>query len=94
MQETRTVELPYCGVKDIRNMEAPALSMISVAVHELDAPLVLEPDWGVPAPIRVNPTPPGADRFEVHVQLPAGMLIVSPLTTVCVGPLMTAFTSE
>jgi hypothetical protein len=41
----------------------------------------------IPTPLTVIP--------EVHVQgLPvAGMMIVSPFTATCVGPLMTAFTS-
>ena len=43
--------------------------------------------------MRVNATPLGTVRFEVHVQMPDGMTIVSPFAAVCVGPLMTAFTS-
>jgi hypothetical protein len=94
MQEMRIVEPPYFGLKLIRKVVEPALSMISVAVQELDAPVLLASDCGVPEPMRVNPTPLLGTKLELHVQVPEGILIVSPLTTLCVGPLMTAFTSE
>jgi hypothetical protein len=41
----------------------------------------------------VIPMPLGTVIPEVQVHDPAGMMIVSPSTAVCIGPLMTAFTS-
>src|SRR6266568_5603029 len=58
--------------------------------------VVLEPMgyWPFdPAPMMLIPMPEGTTMPVVQVQVPAGMLIVSPSTAVCVGPLMTAFTS-
>jgi hypothetical protein len=88
------VELPKVGAEVIRYVEFPALSIIFVAVQDADAPVEPAPELGVPAPVKVNPTPLGMDKREFHVQVPDGTLIVSPLTTLCVGPLITAFTSE
>jgi hypothetical protein len=39
------------------------------------------------------PIPAGTVIPAVQVQVPAGILIVSPSAAVCVGPLITAFTS-
>lgn len=50
-------------------------------------------ELGVPLPRMAIPTPLGAVMPVVQVHDPAGILIVSPFTAVCVGPLMTAFTS-
>src|SRR6267378_4085703 len=47
-----------------------------------------------PAPIMEMPIPLGTVMPLVQVHEPAGMLIVSPLTAVCVGPLMMAFTAD
>ena len=73
------------------NKATEALS-ISV-VFEVPAPNVAAPVLGVPVPVMSIP-PPLIVMPEVQVQLPAGMIIVSPFTAVWVGPLMTAFTSE
>jgi hypothetical protein len=94
IHDTRIREFPNAGNKLIMEVAEPALSIISVAVQEVEAPVVLGPELGVPEPISVKPTLLGAVRIEVHVHVPEGMLIVSPFTTVCVGPLMTALTSE
>jgi hypothetical protein len=69
------------------------LSVMTVAVQEEDAPVVLALLLGVPLPMMVIPTPLGTVMPDVHVQEPDGIWITSPLTAVCVGPLMTAFTS-
>jgi hypothetical protein len=58
------------------------------------APVVAGVLFGEPLPIIVIPMPPGTVIPPVHVQVPAGMFMVSPSTAVCVGPLMTAFTSD
>ena len=92
MQDRRVVELPNCGENAIRNVDDPALSTITVAWQEAAAPVLPDPGLGVPEPISVKPTLLGGMRFEVHMQVPAGMLITSPSTTVCVGPLITALT--
>lgn len=63
-------------------------------LHEALAPVVVGVEFGVPFPIMVIPTPLGTLIPEVQVQEPGGMLMVSPLTAVCVGPLMMAFTSD
>jgi hypothetical protein len=89
----RIVELPAFGVKFIRKLVDPALSRIFVAVQEADAPIVFEVEFGVPAPARVNPTPL-TEILLAQVQVPAGMLITSPSTTLCSGPLMRALTSD
>jgi hypothetical protein len=94
MQEMRVVEFPFRGWKFIKKFDDPPLSMISVAVQELAAPVVLALEFGVPEPIRVIPTLAGGTRFEAHVHIPAGTLMISPSTAVWIGPLMTAFTSE
>jgi hypothetical protein len=41
----------------------------------------------------VMPMPLGTVTPVVQVHVPEGRLIVSPLTAVCVGPLITAFTA-
>jgi hypothetical protein len=68
--------------------------VMAVALHEELAPVVLAVEFGVPLPMMVIPIPLGTVIPDVHVQDPAGMLIVSPLTALCVGPLMTAFTAD
>jgi hypothetical protein len=65
------------------------LSMSTVLV--IPAPKVPGPVFGVPIPVSVIPTE--IDNPLVQVQVPAGMMIVSPATAVCVGPVMTALTS-
>jgi|SRR6516162_4460739 hypothetical protein len=61
--------------------------------------VVVEPEpeglWGsvVPAPMIVIPIPAGTLMPEAQVHEPAGILITSPSTAVCVGPFITAFTS-
>src|SRR6202035_680425 len=47
-----------------------------------------------PAPMMEMPIPLGTVIPLVQVQEPAGILMVSPLTAVCLGPLIIAFTSD
>src|SRR6266478_4139286 len=68
----------------------PILSVMTVVL--VPAPKVPAPTFGVPAPMMEMPTPEIL-MPEVQVQEPDGILIVSPLTALCVGPLITAFTS-
>src|SRR3984957_20983345 len=49
--------------------------------------------FGEPEPITLMPMPFGIATPTFQVQEPAGILIVSPSTALCVGPLITAFTS-
>ena len=91
MQESRVVEFPYAGV--IRNALMPPETVMLVAVQEELAPVVDEPEFGVPSPMMVIPMPLGTVSPVLQVQEPDGILITSPLTALCVGPLMTAFTS-
>jgi hypothetical protein len=67
-------------------------TVIAVCVHEADAPVVDGVELGVPVPLIVMPLPE-TEIPLVHVHDPAGIMITSPLPAVCVGPLMTAFTS-
>ena len=73
-------------------MKPPEIAIV-VLLHDADAPVVPLVELGVPFPINVIATPEGTVMPLVQVQVPEGTLIVSPLTAVCVGPLMTAFTS-
>src|ERR1700733_6769170 len=50
--------------------------------------------FGEPEPITLMPMPFGIATPTFQVQEPAGILIVSPSTALCVGPLITAFTSD
>src|ERR1700740_1146807 len=68
----------------------PILSVMTVVL--VPAPKVPVPVFGVPAPMTEMPTPEILTP-EVQVQDPDGILIVSPFTALCVGPLMTALTS-
>ena len=63
-----------------------------VAVQEADGPVTAGSPLGVPLPIIVIPILP-IEMPLVQVQVPDGMLMMSPSTAVCVGPLMIAFTS-
>src|SRR5271170_1594832 len=83
MQEIRISEFaPYVGENAIRNVDDPALSVMTVPVaQDAAAPVEPEPELGVPEPISVNQTPEGPTRFVVHVALPAGMWTVSPFMT-------------
>jgi len=67
---------------------------MTVLLHDALAVFVLGVEFGVPAPIMVMPIPLGTEIPFVQVQEPAGILMMSPLPAVCVGPLMTAFTSD
>ncbi len=69
---------------------APVL--LTKCVFEVPAPNVLGVVFGDPLPMSVIPTV--IVTPEVQVQVPAGIWMTSPATAVCVGPLMTAFTSE
>jgi hypothetical protein len=92
MQEIRAVDEIALGCS--RKMLPPPVrsSVIAVAVHDEDAPVVLAPLTGVPLPRMEMPIPIGTVIPEVHVHDPAGILITSPSTATCVGPLMSAFT--
>jgi hypothetical protein len=93
MHEMRDSELPEVGCS--KNMLPPEVrsSVMTVAVQDEDAPVVLAPLCGVPVPLMVMPMPLGTVTPVVQVHVPEGRLIVSPLTAVCVGPLITAFTA-
>lgn len=66
----------------------PALSMM--IVERVPALNELGPVFGVPLPVKVIPT--GIDNSLVQMQVPAGIIIVSPFAAVCVGPFITALT--
>jgi hypothetical protein len=91
IQEIRVVAFPYAGVG--RNAVMPSDTVMLVAVQEELAPVVEEPELAVPLPMMVIPMLLGNVIPLVQVQVPDGILIKSPLTAACVGPLMTAFTS-
>jgi hypothetical protein len=92
MQDNRVVELPYCGLNE--NIEPLDISAVrTVFVHEELAPLVDGLEFGVPLPEIVMPILLGTTIPEVQVQEPDGILMVSPSTAICIGPLITAFTS-
>jgi len=92
MQESRVVEFPNVGVA--RKAVTPLAKVMLVCVQAELAPVLLAPDWGVPLPIIVMPIWLGTIMPALdQVQAPLGMLMTSPSTAVCVGPLMTAFTS-
>ena len=74
----------------MRWLELPPM-LSTITVLRVPDPKVLGPVFGVPLPVSVIPTE--MESPLVQVQVPAGMIIVSPATAVCVGPLMTAFTS-
>ena len=64
-------------------------------VFDVPAPTVPPPVLGVPVPVMSIPTPEIViPEVHVHGEPVVGMMIVSPFTAVCVGPLMTAFTSD
>ena len=90
MHEIRDVELPYCG--DILKATAPFNVSVVPLAQEDEGAEVLEPEFGVPLPVIVMPICDGTTIPVVQVHVPAGMLIVSPSTATCVGPLMTALT--
>ena len=62
-------------------------------VLTVPAPELLGLLFGVPLPMIDIPIPLGTVTPPVQVQDPAGILMVSPSTALCVGPLITAFTS-
>src|SRR5882672_7304145 len=74
-------------------MKKELLGEIESVVVLVPAPLVPAPVFGVPDPTIVIPLP-AMVMPEVIVQVPAGMTMTFPSMAVCVGPLMTAFTSE
>ena len=77
------VEAPELGLAI--NAVTP-VRVIAVLLHEADAPVTLGLELGVPLPCMVIPIPAGTVMFAVHVQEPGGMMMVSPLAAVCVGP--------
>ena len=93
MQERRMVAFPYTGEKENK---APLLmlSVICVAVQDESGRNADGLPEGVPVPMIVIPMPPGTTMPLVQMQVPDGITIVSPLTALCVEPLMTAFTSD
>lgn len=84
---------PCVNPETLKSAEAPLGIVDAMLVELVPAPLVEGPVFGVPDPMMEMPTPEIVIP-ELHEQEPAGIMIVSPLTAVCVGPLMTAFTSE
>jgi len=94
IQETRDVELPYSGDILIKLPdESSSVITVPIAQEEL-APVVVAVELGVPLPMIVIPILLGTVIPVVQVHEPLGILMVSPLIAVCVGPLITAFTSE
>jgi hypothetical protein len=91
MREIRT-NCPFVSPETLKSAEAPLGIVDAMIVELVPAPLVEGPVFGVPDPMIEMPTPETVIP-EFHVQFPDGIMIVSPLTAVCVGPLMTAFTS-
>jgi hypothetical protein len=87
---TFAVELDVVSPLKVKSGEE-ALSVRVVLV--VPAPTVPPPVLGVPVPVMSIPTPEIVIPV-VHVHDPGGMMIVSPFTAVCVGPLMTALTSD
>jgi hypothetical protein len=69
------------------------LSVITVAVQDESGRYVDVLLDGLPLPMMEIPIPLRTIIPLVQVQDPTGMMMVSPLTAVCVGPFMTAFTS-
>lgn len=101
IQERRVVELPYCGVKANALVVAVGarVRVVSLAQDE-DGAAVLDPEFGVPAPVIVMPIFDGTVIPLVQVHEPDGIWITSPSTAVCAPPtqvpplpLMQAFTS-
>jgi hypothetical protein len=70
----------------------PEIVMV-VPLHEELAPVVEGVEFGVPAPTIEIPMLPGTVIPVVQVHDPEGILIMSPSTAVCVGPLMIALTA-
>jgi hypothetical protein len=93
MQEIRIVELPYRGDAEI--MLWPEVVHV-IVVFEQDelAPVTLASSLGVPLPMIDIPLPERTVMPVDQLQEPAGIWMASPSTAVCVGPLMTAFTSD
>lgn len=71
----------------------PERVMFVPVAQDALAPVVPAVEFGVPLPMMLIPIPDGTVIPEVQEQVPDGILIVSPLTALWVGPLMTAFTS-
>jgi hypothetical protein len=91
MHEILDVEFPYLGC--IVNPLIPPETVMVVPLQEELAPVVEAVELGVPAPTIEIPMLLGTVIPVVQLHDPEGILIVSPSTAVCVGPLMTAFTS-
>lgn len=70
MQESRVVEFPYSGSK-VKSV-TPPVTVIDVLVQDEDAPVVPEPDCGVPVPVIVIPMPEGTVIPLDQVQEPEG----------------------
>ena len=68
--------------------------MSTKVVFDVPAPTVPPPVLGVPVPVMSMPTPLIVmPEVQVQGEPVLGMMMVSPFTAVCVGPLMTALTS-
>jgi hypothetical protein len=90
MQEMRDVEFPNCGA--ILKPTTLAKVML-VPLHEALGPNVAAVELGVPVPVIVMPIPDGTVMPLAHVVGEhGGMMMMSPSTAVCVGPLITALT--
>lgn len=64
-------------------------------VFAVPGPTVPPPELGVPVPVMSMPTPVMAmPEDQLQGEPVVGMMILSPSTAVCVGPLITAFTSD
>src|ERR1700722_9313162 len=92
MQDKRKVEAPALG--EPWNAVPAFMSVRAVLLHEAEAPVVLGVAFGVPLPMIEIPIPAGTVSPFIHVQEPAGMLMMSPSSATCVGPLTTALTSD
>ena len=92
---------PVAGRKlidEIRERLFPKVGFIAnppcvIEVPIVPAPKVFGDAFGVPLPMIDIPIPLRTLMTLVQVQEPAGMMIVSPSTATCVGPLMTLLTS-
>jgi hypothetical protein len=87
------VEFPYLGLI-VRSDPLLNWSVITVAVQDESGRYVDVLLDGLPLPMMEIPIPLRTVIPLVQVQDPAGIIMMSPSTAVCVRPLMTAFTSD
>ena len=91
MQDILEVLFPTWGL--IVKALTPPFIVMFVAVQEAEAVKVAAVELGVPEPMIVIPMLLGTTIPLAQVQDPDGILMMSPSTAVCVGPLMIALTS-